>query len=59
MMVNNQLFIFLNNSFILKFDVKGKLNKIDKLPSKLNTNPIFINDSLLYLDFKNKLSILD
>ena len=35
------------------------VDDVFKLPSKLNTNPIIINKSLLYLDSKNKLSIVN
>ena len=59
MMINNKLFIFLKNSYILKFDIYGNLENIDKLPSKIKSQPIFIDSSLLYLDVKNKLSIID
>ena len=58
-MINNKLFIFLKNSYILKFDIYGNLENIDKLPSKIKSQPIFIDSSLLYLDVKNKLSIID
>ena len=59
MIINDQIFIFLKNSYILKLNINGNLEEINKLPSKLNTNPIFINKSILYLDYKNKLSIVD
>ncbi|MDC0619270.1 hypothetical protein OAO89_03020, partial [Pelagibacteraceae bacterium] len=59
MMVNNKLFIFLKNSYVLKFDIYGNLENINKLPTKIKSQPIFIDSSLLYLDVKNKLSIVD
>ena len=59
MMVNNKLFIFLKNSYVLQFDIYGKLENINKLPTKIKSQPIFIDSSLLYLDVKNKLSIID
>ena len=31
---------------------------INKIPKKINSNPIFINGSILYLDVKNKLKII-
>ena len=55
MIVNNKIFIFLKNSYLLKFDLKGKLTNIDKLTNKLNTFPIMIDGSMVYLDFKNRL----
>ena len=39
-LVNNKIFIFLNNSYVLKFFVNGNLEDIVKLPTKLNSNPI-------------------
>jgi hypothetical protein len=57
--VNNNIYIFLKNSYLLKFNLNGDLVEINKLPSKINSKPIFINGSLLYLDFKKKLSIID
>ena len=59
MFLNNKLFIFLENSFLLKFNINANLEEVIKMPSKINTNPILIGGSILYLDFKNKLSILD
>lgn len=58
-LVNNDLIVLLNNSFLLNFDVKGKLKKINKLKSRINTEPIFIDKSFLYLDNKNRLTILN
>ena len=57
--INSKLYIFLNNSFILKFDLVGEINNIVKLPSKIGSYPIFIQDSFLYLNNKNKLNIVD
>ena len=37
----------------------SKILNIEKLPSKLNSFPIFINNSILYLDNKNKLVIIN
>ena len=59
MIVNDQIFIFLKNSYVLKFNIKGNLGKVNKLPSKLNTHPILIDGSILYIDNKNKVSIID
>ena len=59
MMVNNKLFIFLKNSFLLKFDLNGNLENIDKLPHKLNTFPIIIDGSIVYFDYKNKLTAVN
>ena len=59
MIVNNKIFIFLKNSFLLKFDLNGNLENIDKLPYKLNTFPIIIDGSMVYFDFKNRLTAVN
>ena len=59
MLVNNNLFVFLNNSYVLNFNIKGKLQEIKKLNSEVNSQPIFINGSLMYLDKKNRLTIVN
>ena len=49
MIVNNKIFIFLKNSYFLKFEINGKIKKINKLPpKKLNTFPIIIDGSILF-----------
>jgi outer membrane protein assembly factor BamB len=58
-LVNNKIFIFLDNSYLLKFNIYGDLNKVIKLPVKLNSQPIFINETIIYTSFKNKISIVD
>ena len=57
--VNNDIFLFLDNSYLVKFSSLGKIKEIIKLPSKLNSFPIFINDSIIYLNNKNKLLLLN
>jgi outer membrane protein assembly factor BamB len=59
MIVNNQIFIFLDNSYLLKFNLNGELSKVTKLPSKIKSYPILIDSSLIYLDTKNKISIVN
>ena len=55
--VNNRLLLFLSNSYLVKFSTVGKIENINKLSSKLNSFPIFINESIIYLNDKNKLVI--
>ena len=57
--MNDKIFIFLNNSFILNFEKIGNLDNIEKLPTKINSNPIIIDGSIIYLDKKNRLSIVN
>ena len=59
LLLNDKIFIFLNNSFVLNFDIIGNLNDIKKLPTKINSNPIIIDGSIIYLDKKNRLSIIN
>ena len=58
-MINNKIFIFLKNSYVIVFELNGNIEKIIKLPLKLNSEPILIKDSLIFLDFKNKISIIN
>ena len=57
--LSDNIFIFLKNSYVLKFDIFGNLLKISKLPSKLYSFPIFVNKNTIYLNRKNKLIIID
>ena len=59
LIINDKIKIFLNNSFYLDFDINGSLKKIDKLQNKMYSNPIIIDSSILYLNNKNKLLIVD
>ena len=52
------ILILLQNSNILKIDIKGNLKSIFKLPKQIYSDPLFIDNSILYLDNKNKLIIL-
>ena len=57
--LNDKIFIFLENSYILIFNIKGNLDAIDKLPTKIKSSPIIIEKSLIYFDKKNRLSIIN
>ena len=58
-MLNNNLYILLENSFYVKFSPNGKILAVEKLPAKMASYPIFINDSILYINKKNKLVIVN
>ena len=58
-LANNNLLIFLDNSYLVAFNSNGKIQKIEKLKSKLGTSPIFINKSILFLNKNNKLIALN
>ncbi len=59
MILNSEIFIFLNNSKILNFSIDGQFKNVKKLPSKIFSLPISIQDSILYLNNKNKLVIVN
>ncbi len=58
-MMNSKLFIFLRNSYVVQLNLRGEIEEIKKLPSKIKTKPIILNSSIMYLDNKNKLSIIN
>ena len=59
MLINNNIFIFLKNSYILKLNIDGELKKVFKLPSKISSKPILIDDSILFINEKKKLFIVN
>ena len=56
---NNKLYLILENSFFLKISLNGSIEDILKLPSKIISNPIFVKDSIAYMDNKKKISIFN
>ena len=59
MSVNNKIFVFLNNSFVIKFHLNGEISKINKLPKKIKSMPIIVDNQLIYLNYKNRISIIN
>ena len=59
MILNGKIVIFLENSYILVLNIDGSVDKIEKLPTKITSSPIIIDKSILYLDKKNRISIVD
>lgn len=59
MILNSKLVVFLENSFILIFKINGELEQIRKLPTKISSSAIIIDNSILYLDNKNRLSAIN
>ena len=59
MIANDKIIVFLNNSYFLEYNIRGNLENIYKFPTKIKSNIIFINNSIFYLDPKNKLIIFD
>jgi len=58
-LINSQVYVFLDNAFVVKLSLDGVIKDIFKLPKKINSNPIFIENSLIYLNNKNKIVILN
>ncbi len=57
-LINSQIHVFLDNSFIVKLSVDGKLIEINKMRKKINSNPIFIENLLVYFN-NNRLIIVN
>ena len=57
--INDGLLIFLKDSFVLQLSVNGKIQKVIKLPSKINTLPIFIKNQILFADSNNKIAVMN
>ena len=58
MLINNEIFFFLKNSYLLRFQSTGMIKSIKKLPAKLNSSPIIIDKFIYFLNNKNKLIVL-
>ncbi len=59
MILNDEIYIFLNNSKILNFYINGKFKQKIKINSKIGSNPISIESSIYFLDKTNKLVIFN
>ena len=57
--INDGLLIFLKNSYVLQLSINGKIQKVIKLPSKINTLPIFIKNQILFADSNNKITVMN
>ena len=57
--VNNNLFFFLEDSNLLKLELNGNFREILDINSKVNSNILFINNSIFFLNSRKKLAILD
>ena len=58
-LTNNNLILFLNNYYAIQLSSKGLIKNIEKLKEEIQTVPIFIDNSLIYFNKKNKLIILN
>ena len=59
LMMDDKIFVFLKNSYVVKLDIYGKIVSIIKLPSKLKTQPIIVDNKLFYINKKNKLFVVN
>ena len=59
MIADNYLYIFLKNSYFLKLNFYGEIQSVQKLSSKFSTFPIFVDNSLMFINNKNKLIVID
>ncbi len=57
--VNEKIFVFLFNSYLLKFNINGNLENVSKLPQKINSNIIFVDSSMLFINTRKKISIIN
>ena len=59
MIADSKIFIFLKNSYVVKFNLNGTIDSISKLPEKINSNPIIVDSSLIFLNKKNKITVIN
>jgi outer membrane protein assembly factor BamB len=57
--LNDKIMIILQNSFVILFKINGEIEYIRKLPTNIKTSPMIIDKSLIFIDKKNKISILN
>ena len=59
LILNNDIHIFLENSYILKLKINGDLFKIEKLPKKIDSKPIVIDKSIIYLNKQKRVVVVN
>ena len=57
--LSDDIYIFLENSYLIKFDIFGDLLEINKLPSKLRSFPIFVKKNIIFLSNKKKIIMIN
>ena len=58
-LANNNILILLKNSFVIEFEINGNLKKIFRLPKKVNSNLIFVENSIIFVNNRKKLVVLN
>ena len=59
LILNNKIYIILKNSNVVKLSLQGKIENYFKLPSKVNSKLLIINDSIFYINKNKKFVIVD
>lgn len=59
MLLNNEIFIFLKNTYVLKLSIDGTLKEVRKFPSTINSKPIIIDNKIFYFDKKGKIFVIN
>ncbi len=57
--LNNEIFIFLANSYLINFNMNGSLKDLRKLPAKINSEVIVIAERVLFLGKDNKIRLIN
>ena len=57
--LNDQIYIFLENSYMINYFSHGQINQIRRLPSKMLSMPIFVENSVIYLGKKKKINVIN
>ena len=58
-MLNNNLYLFLDNSYYIKFSSKGKIAEVKKLPAKFGSFPIFVKNVIMFVNKDKKLVVVN
>ena len=54
-----KVILFLENSYYLQLSINGNIEKITKLPSKINSKPIIVQKQLIFIDKNNKINFIN
>ena len=57
--LNDQIYIFLENSYVINYFSYGQINQIRRLPNKISSMPIFLENSVIYLSKKKKIIVIN
>ena len=59
MTINSKIFIFLKNGYVIKLNINGELEKVDKFLNNFKSKPIIIDGKMIYLNSNNKILIVN